>query len=499
MELKRYWHLHDTIESRDGEARAGKCNGYHERSRIGDMQDTSHDDMLDENIDENVIEIADLPGDDGTDQDHTSEATSTKRILLTRRTPPRQRRRQAALTTSILLGAILILLASSSSIRDLIGSKFFPTPPPLATPLVSGSDYFYFQVLPSWGTVSLDGRPLARVPMRSDEAPLRLPPGRHYIELRAAPFSPVRCTLVVPPVQGAQTCLTRSIALNGYGRSATLLSFPVEPSLGLLPSSQRQALIQAVQHLLDSLRSTEMVQPGERYAGNYTGAPGSIAKEPLQATLRFLLDTETATPAACQGIRFDHSCFIAGHDCRLFCTIEWPQDSAAPTRPRWDVVAIIRPTWEYTPTGKQGIEQGIMTKADQQFVAFRVSWEQGKWDVAFHPEGESSFDDPNCIVTMGTMLTNSAYRHTDQTQQQLSWTFFSGANRASGCVAATLQDNPTGSSLSITSSSALLLQRFGVLLAANEIAHQRWPTLPVANNEEQRLAQSIVSHPAFVS
>jgi hypothetical protein len=40
---------------------------------------------------------------------------------------------------------------------------------------------------------------------------------------------------------------------------------------------------------------------------------------------------------------------------------------------------------------------------------------------------------------------------------------------------------------------AYCLHRFGVLLAANDLAHQQWPYLPVANAREKQLTQRLVS------
>jgi hypothetical protein len=40
---------------------------------------------------------------------------------------------------------------------------------------------------------------------------------------------------------------------------------------------------------------------------------------------------------------------------------------------------------------------------------------------------------------------------------------------------------------------AYCLHRFGVLLAANDVAHHQWPYLPVANAREKQLAQRLVS------
>jgi hypothetical protein len=37
------------------------------------------------------------------------------------------------------------------------------------------------------------------------------------------------------------------------------------------------------------------------------------------------------------------------------------------------------------------------------------------------------------------------------------------------------------------------LYRFGVFLAANDVAHKYWPTMPFANASEQQLAQQLAT------
>jgi len=134
-------------------------------------------------------------------------------------------------------------------------------------------------------------------------------------------------------------------------------------------------------------------------------------------------------------------------------------------------------------------------EGDQQFVTFQVSWQQGTWRVTFHPQGQSPFDDPNCITTVSTVVQDPRFHRADQ----FHWTFLSSTNRAQGCLAVMQSGNAVGVAPSSYFSQAALLYRFGVLLTANEIAFQQWPQLPQATQDEQRLAQDILNHPAFVS
>jgi hypothetical protein len=127
-----------------------------------------------------------------------------------------------------------------------------------------------------------------------------------------------------------------------------------------------------------------------------------------------------------------------------------------------------------------------MRQGELQFVTFHITWQQSHWYVTFHPAGDSSFDNPVCISTVSEIATNPA---TDSSRNpNLTWNFVSGAPSAAGCLAeATTLGQDEASSLG----HAFLLQRFGLLLAANELAHQRWPELPLATKQEQELVRQI--------
>jgi hypothetical protein len=362
---------------------------------------------------------------------------------------------------------------------------------PVALP--SYDDLFYFPNLPTWGRFSLDGRPLSYAPTASSQLPLRLSRGAHRLIWQAEPFYPQSCAFSVPPASGekGQSCAIRPMqpAPGVSAGSAFQLSFPVPLSLQQLPPTQRQALISATQALLDTLQSKEAVQPGEWYQSSLYGNSFQHATQPLSAQLRFLLTTDISTPASCLGVTWGEGCSIAGADCRLFCTLPWPA-----TGNEWDVAAIMQPVWRYIGTRTATT---FTARSHEDFVTFRVSWQQARWQVSFHEQSASIFENPGCITTVDTLLRYSSYPPL-QEQQELSWSFFSGANRASGCVALGNVLGPAGISLS-PFSGALFLQRFGVLLAANKSAHLLLPALPQASLNEQSIALAIMDNPAAAS
>lgn len=174
-----------------------------------------------------------------------------------------------------------------------------------------------------------------------------------------------------------------------------------DPAEGL--EKERFELIQAVQSQLDTLQSTTIVQPGERYT--LEEHPGQIrtATTLLRATLHFALDTNTRVPVICKGISLGEGCTIGGQDCRLFCTPLWPKTPGA----AWDIAALFHSTWQYSTLDGKPIASSTAAAArpqrEEQFVVLHVTWQQRHWQVGFEDQALSSFDDPVCVATIGSV------------------------------------------------------------------------------------------------
>ena len=456
------------------------------------MPETQHD----EHLDEYDLEISDLPG--GYKRLRGNVLPPVLRwISLVPLLSRGHRRLSIFITSSLVIAALLVLLARIVPVRSLFIPAPFETSSASPTRMLSGENLFYFQALPSWGTLTIDERPLPSVPMLSTDRPVRIANGTHQLQWQAHPFEPLRCTLVVPPDPARQTCLTAPFGGSQYARTARLISFPGALSLAFLPNAPRRALIQGTQQFLDTLQSSVLVHPGERYAYNRQTDSPLTSSVPLRATQRFVLETDPHIPATCVTPRLGPACSVAGQDCRLFCTLPWPSHEG------WNVAAVVRPTWSYIPLEKPDTAptQALNAKeqGEQQFTTFEVQWRQGRWHVSFHPQGISQFDDPNCIGTVG-LIAPTPTSSLPPPAERLTWAFVSGTPRAAGCVAAaTLQHGASLVETSPRAADAYLLERFGVLLAANDLAHQLWPTLPTASAEERALAQRITQQATFVS
>lgn len=449
------------------------------------MKDHDKNDMYEED----PIEVSNLP---------TGQAFSPRKGLLARIPSSlflllswtRQHRRISALgTISFVVIALVLFVSSILPLHQLQARKGLE-PSPAPTPL-AGSDLFYFNPLPSWGTVLLDGQPLSHAPVSitSNDPPVRLPQGRHVLEWKADPFVTQRCLLLVPP-QSEQTCNVTEAPATPFADYASLITIPV--SLAQIRQQERTALIAATQSLLDTLHSSETVQPGEPYTVGSSPPVLQRATAPLRATLRFHLDTDPQAPAQCSGVSLGRGCSIAGQDCRLFCTPLWPKTPG----PAWNIAAIFHTDWQYTTMDGQRLADTLSANhaigATEQFVTLHITWTRGQWQVSFQNQGASSFDDPICITTIGEISTTPSYQQAPQAKMPLRWTYTSARNAAAGCLAVTQVMLATSSSWPQLG-DALVLQRFGVLLAANDVAHQLWPNLPIADANAQQLAQMLLA------
>jgi len=452
-----------------------------------------------------------------TDLDETESPGSTPvSACLVARThffARRHKRPLAIVTVAMLLLAILLVLISTSSVRGLSARLFTrATPAPIAT-LYPGVDYFYVQADPPWGQLTIDGHTIVSLPVTGTDAPLRLSRGRHTLVWSAAPFQPQRCSLSVPTNYLADTCADRSTMEVGPDIFATIVSFT--NSLTTLPVNQRAALISAVQAVLSKRQSVTVVQTGELYAltPSYSSckpAPGeplcyAVAGQPLSATLRFELDTSGLPNETCSGP--ETGCTFMYQSCYAFCPLDAGVPGAADT---WDVLAPVLPLWTFQTLDGQALEQNVpdnslwdfATKetADESLVEIRLAWRNQAWQVAIpvNMSGTSSIAlNPICATANNIVELQEPPVDSSGNPLNLQWQYGSGNVPAAGCVGAGgLEQNSVLPSTLAQSSPAVayVLQRFGVLLAANAQTHRLFPYLPLADAYEQQLTQQLAKN-----
>jgi hypothetical protein len=424
--------------------------------------------------------------------------------------PPRRRRGPLAILAVIVL--IIVLVGGGLAIARAVGEGALGAAPTPTVTLLPGENLFYITTDPSWGTVSVDGHTLAHRPTLGGQ-PLTLAPGGHTIVWNAGPLPPQKCLIYVPPQQtSGGNCSTTDQAQVKSGKDsglqATVIEFTLDTSM--LSSAQFTSLSNAIQTYFNTFQATDTVQPGEQYVE--ANAPNNVATatQALKATFKLHLDTNSNSNLPCYpGNIGEQSC----SSCYTFCSPSAGFDFNGPfgyaaIPSTWDIYVVANATWDYATLSGQSIAASqpdtIASSTLEYTFPLFISWTGSQWHVSDMPEknGFSFFFDytPICAVAQAilqnnTSLTSPFFSVTINGQSQtLSWQDDnSGKNLAQGCLSgAIIQPSNYNTPVAANAPEAYVLYRFGVLLAANSLAHQWWPNLPVASAYEQGIIQQLL-------
>src|SRR2546421_3734196 len=473
-----------------------------------------------DDLDVEITDLDDLEIHNGHNRSANTATTATAspvRLSLRSRLSPRQRVLRLAVTAGTLVLASLIILGNIASLRGkALGMIFGPTPAPESI-VVPGTDLFYIDANPSWGKLFLDGQLLAHPPIKGQDSPLHLSRGRHQFVWRTEPFRPLSCIISIP-LASTDTCHYILAMQEEYGSthpkiapgSRQLLFYE---SLAALNTTQRTALIQAVQATLNAQQSTETVYPGEQYIHIMGKHTIDTARQPLQAGLRFQLDTPDEPGSPCK--TNTDACTIqfgiesASQNCLWFCSV--PDTSESPLSPvkGWYALVIMHALWDFATWDGQVIaddQPDVPPDAKNiqpvHMALLQITWAKGNWHVvlpAFPHIGINSKNYLTC-VSADEIIYSLPSPRMDSAQiinANVSWSYGAGSVLADGCVeVAQIGANGPGTpfpSPSSQSSTAYCLYRFGVLLAANDLAHRWWPQLPLADAYERSMAQQLAA------
>lgn len=435
----------------------------------------AHDDL--------EAKITPIPASDETTPSENLDHSSRK----TRLSPQRL---NLILRLSVIINLILLALLVLPGSLPTLGHLFTGLGPASTPTLTPGSGNFYLDVNVPWTKVFIDGQ-LVEVPRISIELPITLTPGRHLIEWRAAPFQPESCVLTVPYTIDS-TCHVVSEEVGTFQSQFPSRLLLLHESLDMLSENQGRILFDAIQAKLKSYTLKETVQPGELYRG----LKGYItATQPLQATLHFQMDIRNIG-----GERY----VVTLQGCQALCSLPWQiRESQTITfsTPGWLVLVVVSASWDYaTEDGHviardQPIDSGGSSESTHP-ILLAVSWDSPRWDIEalFSPHmgppisvgGTLLADDPACVGMQN--LLSATLPSASQVR------FISGSNPAAGCLA--VVTNPAANTPTPSpSTSAYYLERFGVLLAANDMAHKLQPQLPLADAYERNLVQQLAIMP----
>jgi len=375
--------------------------------------------------------------------------------------------------------AIVILVASIPSADDGIRlALHLLTPIPTAV-LPRGSDTLLLAHTVPWGRLRVDGRSLDDLHSfidRIDGYPaIRLPPGAHTITYSADQFPTLTCTVTIPFV-------TPRIAPADL-HACSVLPFPGAHSPASAPAAHLvdlratlgrlapATLVQLKEEIDTTLPNAQtVVQPGERYLGHDGAVHVASASLPAQLVMRLNNDPLALLPLG----DFPTMCAVLCAD---------PIQSATPVQsPVWSLFANVTSAWRFVAT-ESSVTAPFAPPADvsadvvTQLVTVGVTYEGGQFRVT--PRGAESASRlvfaaaTNAVSGFGKKLTS---------QYPSGWSAlpFIAHNPADGCkiVVGAIQGSkdglPGGKTLN-------LLYQFGVLLAADQMAHDVLPELPVAS------------------
>lgn len=435
---------------------------------------------------------------------------STRGNTLKRRLTPRLRRLSLALTVVLVILLVGMIMTSVVNVGGLLESSLLKPGPIVA----SYNLPVYLQGNPSWGQFTVDGKPVVPLPVAEHHKPLVLTPGPHHITWQVAPFRPQNCIVSVVDVSTVTgPCFLNGTILTGYEPNNSILILSFSASLNDLPSGQRAALISKVQTIEDGYAFSETVHPGEVYAISEQKIAANLslctfvaqlafcyarASQPLLAKLRLQLDTSTSPDDPCV---VSGPCLNSQQDCRSFCadpTLSWPGQFA--TAKGWDVVVVVQLLWSYSTFSNQVIARDQPDSALRGVQAYQTvslhidRGKQGWLVVPSSSETNSGADDPFCSQGMQDIigLLNSS-GNSQQVNVQQSFHTAADCLEIAGLSASEVSATPTPTPATNALQNAVFLDRFGVVLAVNEVAQHLFPSLPLADAAEKSLAQSLLA------
>jgi hypothetical protein len=420
----------------------------------------------------------------------------------------RQRARRASIAAGLPLLAVLAVLATFAPVRLRVRSALLGVPP---TPTLAPNPSYnrlYLDVDAPWLRVTIDNHPVA-VPVIGHQAPLRLSNGAHVLAWQGDPFMTAQCTLSAPAAAD-DTCVPYEEGeLRTPGEPAARL-IRVAEDLSTVKLGPRESLMSAINQRMAAVSGSDTLQAGESY---FTYEHGIVrATTPLTATL-----TLAAVMQPTGGPMDDclpnvqnsqvNGCPLDTEYCERVCSITYQYRAALAgmiSRQAWLALIVYNPSWSYaTPDGTvlaadEPIEQGGIG-IHEQLAMLELSWDGTAWQtrVAYGPNRPDTTilgiqalgGSPLCLAA-NDYINGVTDPQVLATYSQVR--ILPAANPAQGCVAEGIAGSNAATS-SPDAPRAIYLERFGLFLAANDLAHRNQPATSLANAYEQEIALSIVA------
>jgi hypothetical protein len=368
--------------------------------------------------------------------------------------------------------------SAEASIRQALN---LPAPIPTAAPL-RGSDTLLLAHTVPWGRLSVDGRSLDDLHSfinRIDGYPaIQLPSGAHTIIYAADHFPTLTCMVTIP------FTTTRTAPANFHTCSA--LPFPSNRPPASAPATHLidlratldrlapETLAQLKEEIDTTLPSAQtVVQPGERYLGADGAVHVASTLLAAQLVMRLNNDPLVLLPLG----DFPTMCAVLCAD---------PIQSVTPTQsPVWSLFANVTSAWRFgdierAVTAPRTAPADVSADVVTQLVTVGVTYDQGRLRV--EPRGAES---ASRLVFAAATNAVSGFGKKLTTQYPAGWSAlpYIARNPADGCMIVVGTIQPSGDGFPGGKTLRMLYQ-FGVLLAADQMAHDVLPELPVASTSD---------------
>ena len=413
--------------------------------------------------------------DNDSDNDNDDGDAPTPGPSRPRRSGRNNRLRTIMVAGIVLLAVALVIATNPAANSSLYTVFHLPTPVPSPTPL-PGGDIVYLERAAPWGSVTIDGKRSASANPGTAISWIKLARGRHTIAVTQAPFPELHCTISAP-ARKSDTCPLFS-PLDNEGEQ--LGAFPggarfidLGARFSLLPRDAQDALVAAVNAELTQPSAPVTLSPGDHYLRD-DGAL-AVADTTLQAT--FVPTVLLPAPE----VSSDSS------SCISFCDIS---GAALGGNATWNIMVSMLGSWHIaTREGQVVTESAPMTMSDPLYEGFSGSMQitisllwTGRWQASAQ-NGFGGVWSPTC----GTAETMASANLGKNQVSILGMNMQDGRTAEQGCVVEITPNDPNASG------PTDLLYRVGVLLAANDIAHRTFPSLPSASSAERVAARRLLT------
>ena len=418
------------------------------------------------------------PGRDDENDDNDDSGEPTPGSSRPGRSGRNNRLRTIMVAGVVLLAVALVIATNPAANSSLYTVFHFPTPVPSPTPL-PGGDIVYLERGAPWGNVTIDGKRSASANPGTAISWIKLTRGRHTIAVTQPPFPALRCTISMP-ARLSDTCPLFSPTNNQDEQLGASLDFPggarfidLGARCSLLPRDAQDALVAAVKAELTQPSAPVTLSPGDHYL--HDDGALAVADTTLQAT--FIPTVLLPAPE----VSSDSS------SCISFCDISGAELGGNAT---WNIMVSMLGSWHIaTPEGRVLTESAPMFVSDPLYEGFSGSMQvtisllwTGRWQVSAQ-NGYGGVWSPTC----GTAETMASANLSKDQVSILGMNTQDGRTAEQGCV---VEITPNDSD---ANSPIYLLYRVGVLLAANNLAHRAFPSLPSASSAERIATQRLLT------